>query len=296
MFLQYQYRLCIPSISIISTVLYDCCPRSLLLSLFLSFLFFYSILPPDGGGSSEADPSNESTTAIFSGHPHISIVTVYRNKCWMRIPSLGLVEGDIIALMAGDITPGRAFELLPEEIYRKNQLDNILKSKEELYKETEIMIGLEGEGGGLGGRGIEQGPSWSIRQSPKSSCEDFTHTNNAENNKNNHNNSNMNMNSSSYNIMHNINPILTARNNRHRNSKLLEKGTKIHLRVRYPDKHNERERVNNAIINDVTSVLSKENRMGKGNRKDSRTYESTYRSKPNVTTKVRSVSVDFAYH
>ena len=68
----------------------------------------------------DLEPNKESPEAIFSGHPHISIVTVYRNNIWMRIPSLGLVEGDIIALMAGDITPGKVFELLPEDLICKN--------------------------------------------------------------------------------------------------------------------------------------------------------------------------------
>ena len=63
--------------------------------------------------SSTSVLENESIAAISSGHPHISIVTVYRNGRWLRMPSLGLVEGDVIALMAGDITPGKVIELLP---------------------------------------------------------------------------------------------------------------------------------------------------------------------------------------
>ena len=63
--------------------------------------------------SSASVLENESIAAISSGHPHISIVTVYRNGRWLRMPSLGLVEGDVIALMAGDITPGKVIELLP---------------------------------------------------------------------------------------------------------------------------------------------------------------------------------------
>ena len=55
----------------------------------------------------------EATASILSGHSHINIVTTYRNKQWQRIPTLLLAEGDIIALMGGDISPGRAFELLP---------------------------------------------------------------------------------------------------------------------------------------------------------------------------------------
>ena len=89
---------------------------------------------------SDSDPSGDSA-AIFSGHPHISIVTVYRNTCWMRIPSLGLVKGDIIALMAGDITPGKVHELLPEENLRKNTLlQDPTYSVEDIEKEIRKNI------------------------------------------------------------------------------------------------------------------------------------------------------------
>ena len=56
-------------------------------------------------------PSSGSSSSIASGHPHVSVVTAYRNLQWQRIPVLLLVEGDVIALMGGDITPGRAHEL-----------------------------------------------------------------------------------------------------------------------------------------------------------------------------------------
>lgn len=49
---------------------------------------------------------------IASGHAHINIVTVFRNKRWQRLPSLLLAEGDVIALMVGDITPGKVHELV----------------------------------------------------------------------------------------------------------------------------------------------------------------------------------------
>ena len=67
---------------------------------------------PQGNASAEAD--------VLSGNPHVSIVTVYRNTKWQRIPSLLLVEGDIIALMGGDVTPGQVQELLPAEDVRGN--------------------------------------------------------------------------------------------------------------------------------------------------------------------------------
>ena len=51
---------------------------------------------------------------LTSGHSNVSIVAVYRDEFWQRIPSLLLVEGDVIALTAGDITPGRVYELLSD--------------------------------------------------------------------------------------------------------------------------------------------------------------------------------------
>jgi hypothetical protein len=56
-----------------------------------------------------------SRPVIHTGDPHVSIVTAYRNMEWQRLPSLLLVEGDIISLMAGDITPGKVQELVPLE-------------------------------------------------------------------------------------------------------------------------------------------------------------------------------------
>ena len=56
-----------------------------------------------------------SSGCVLSGNPHVSIVTVYRNSSWQRVPSLLLVQGDIIALQGGDITPGQVQEILPVE-------------------------------------------------------------------------------------------------------------------------------------------------------------------------------------
>ena len=55
--------------------------------------------------------NHEESGIITAGHPHISMVTCFRNRQWLRIPSLLLAEGDIIALQAGDIAPGDCFEL-----------------------------------------------------------------------------------------------------------------------------------------------------------------------------------------
>jgi hypothetical protein len=62
------------------------------------------------------DPAHRSKPQglITSGHSHVSIIAVFRDGQWQRIPSLLLVEGDIISLMAGDSTPGAAYELISD--------------------------------------------------------------------------------------------------------------------------------------------------------------------------------------
>lgn len=59
------------------------------------------------------DPVLNNDPTIVSGHTHVNIVTTYRNTRWQRLPTLLLAEGDIIALMAGDVTPGKVHELIP---------------------------------------------------------------------------------------------------------------------------------------------------------------------------------------
>ena len=72
-------------------------------------------------GALEAVPPSavpETDSALKAGNSHMSIVTVYRNMLWQRIPSLLLVQGDIIALMAGSVTPGKVQELIPYDNVR----------------------------------------------------------------------------------------------------------------------------------------------------------------------------------
>ena len=64
-------------------------------------------------GTSNSSSSGGAPAEIVSGHPHVSVVTAFRNMHWQRIPVLLLAEGDIIALMGGDITPGLVHELVP---------------------------------------------------------------------------------------------------------------------------------------------------------------------------------------
>lgn len=54
---------------------------------------------------------NEITPSILTGHSQISIVNVYRGNHWIKVPVMLLVEGDIIALMNGDMTPCKVSEL-----------------------------------------------------------------------------------------------------------------------------------------------------------------------------------------
>ena len=48
----------------------------------------------------------------LSCNPHISVVPTYRDGSWHRLPTLLLVAGDVIALMAGDLAPGRVQEIV----------------------------------------------------------------------------------------------------------------------------------------------------------------------------------------
>jgi hypothetical protein len=63
----------------------------------------------------DLSPKEDSIKPLYSGHSQVSIVSVYRDESWHRLPTLLLVEGDIIALSAGDLTPGKVYELIPTE-------------------------------------------------------------------------------------------------------------------------------------------------------------------------------------
>lgn len=63
-------------------------------------------------GSNE--PREDSFAQLSSGHSHLSIINVYRDSSWQRIPAVLLVEGDLIALMGGDVSPCRVQELKEE--------------------------------------------------------------------------------------------------------------------------------------------------------------------------------------
>jgi magnesium-transporting ATPase (P-type) len=64
--------------------------------------------------SSEHHQHGHKKTAIaglVQGSATISIISAYRDGVWQRLPKLLLVQGDIIALMAGDASPGNAVAL-----------------------------------------------------------------------------------------------------------------------------------------------------------------------------------------
>jgi hypothetical protein len=71
------------------------------------------------------DPNCHDNTRglISSGHSQISIIAVFRDGKWQRVPSLLLVEGDIISLMAGDTTPAAVYELLSDRSYDAHDSD-----------------------------------------------------------------------------------------------------------------------------------------------------------------------------
>eukprot|EP01039_Chlorochromonas_danica_P003638 gene3638-3983_t len=54
-------------------------------------------------------------TYIPTGHSQLSIINTYRNGAWIKVPYLLLAEGDIIALMGGDVTPCKVYELVPRK-------------------------------------------------------------------------------------------------------------------------------------------------------------------------------------
>jgi hypothetical protein len=205
---------------------------------------------------SDSDPFGDSA-AIFSGHPHISIVTVYRNNCWMRIPSLGLVEGDIIALMGGDITPGKVFELLPEETVKRNYLTALGDEDgdgEEKEKEGGKLCEKDGERGREREKERERERERDLfkQMSEEGKNQNINVNNNNKINKTNHNNDSWSLRQDAdiggssqalgtgtgteTETSPVLNPILTYKGSISRNGKILEKGTKIHLRARFPDK------------------------------------------------------------
>lgn len=86
-----------------------------------SLLFHYDLqcnnLMESTEDKSDSLPSplmDDQYVKLMSGHSHLSIVNVFRNSCWQKIPALLLVEGDLIALMGGDIAPCKVQHLKDE--------------------------------------------------------------------------------------------------------------------------------------------------------------------------------------
>lgn len=91
---------------------YYCAEKTELHRELLSIVDDYISEQSKGTVSEDVD---EEPRLINAGHSHISIVSVFRDGFWQRIPMLLLVAGDIIALMAGDVAPSDVYELIPEE-------------------------------------------------------------------------------------------------------------------------------------------------------------------------------------
>ena len=60
---------------------------------------------------SSSSASSAIDVLLTSGHSQVSIVHALRDSQWLRLPVLLLAKGDIVALMGGDITPGKCFEI-----------------------------------------------------------------------------------------------------------------------------------------------------------------------------------------
>ena len=69
-----------------------------------------SAASPDGRsapGASSEDSSTHASTSLRQGSPMMSIVAVYRDGQWHRVPVLCAVKGDLVALETWDPAPGK---------------------------------------------------------------------------------------------------------------------------------------------------------------------------------------------
>lgn len=69
------------------------------------------------------DAESYNQHPVLLDHPHVSMISCWRNDTWQRLPVLLLVDGDIIALMGGDVTPCDVYELLPTVRSRRGNRD-----------------------------------------------------------------------------------------------------------------------------------------------------------------------------
>lgn len=105
-----------------------------------------------------------STRPLYSGHSQISIVSVFRNNSWHRLPTLLLVEGDIIALSAGDLTPGCVYELIS---YLDTTLEGNPSTQPPTTEQTRYNHSSRRGGGWVRGRSFEAGVKIHLRQERK---------------------------------------------------------------------------------------------------------------------------------
>ena len=249
----------------------------------------------------------------------------------MRIPSLGLVEGDIVALMAGDVTPGRVFELLPEESVLKNVLHNVLNNvpdDSDLLRRSDenediLISNISRERGNdalyyfdddvtsCGSKSrpasLEVTNAKSAEKSVHENCETIAVKMTEKNEKNSkvrgqdrfwwrNQESEVDLGpTDSIPIV--LNPILGARNGINRNGKILEKGTTIHLRTRISSGSGEirTSSLKGSNSGSEMGTTFGENRTGRNNRRS--VTHNSYRSQTGgAVGRVRTVHVLCTYN
>ncbi len=94
-----------------------------------------------GGERENVEGTKNEQSGIKLGSTWASIVLSYRDETWQRLPEVLLIEGDIIALICGDIAPGRLRPLTWSKI--KNDWIDI---DVEIPKGKEILQEWSGEG------------------------------------------------------------------------------------------------------------------------------------------------------
>ncbi len=82
---------------------------------------------------------DSSSTGIPTGHSQISIINTLRNGQWQKLPILMLAEGDVIALMGGDLTPCKVVELISKKVPTKSSYSNLASFQDADWEEGEII-------------------------------------------------------------------------------------------------------------------------------------------------------------
>lgn len=102
---------------------------------------------------------------INGGHSHVSIVAVFRDGQWHRLPTLLLVEGDIISLMSGDTAPGNIYELIPDENINININNN--NNNLNIFSSSSSSSKYKDKNGWRKGQYLERGTKILLREERK---------------------------------------------------------------------------------------------------------------------------------